>query len=62
MEKTGLTLARQRQRQMESRMLAILDVDDEEEVKRILKRFGLIPWEDEFGEALAIWREWHGRR
>jgi hypothetical protein len=62
MEKTGLTLARQREKQMESRMLAILDVDDEEEVKRILKRFGLIPGEDEFEEALAIWREWHGRR
>jgi hypothetical protein len=62
MEKTGLTLARQREKQMESRMLAILDVDDEEEVKRMLKRFGLIPGEDEFEEALAIWREWHGRR
>jgi hypothetical protein len=47
---------------MQSRMLAILDIDDEEEVKRILKRFGLIPREDEFEKALAIWREWHGRR
>jgi hypothetical protein len=62
MEKTGLTLARQREKQMESRMLAILDIDDEEEVKRILKRFGLILGEDEFEEALAIWRESHGRR
>jgi hypothetical protein len=47
---------------MESGMLAILDLDDEEEVKRILKRFGLSPGEVEFKEALAIWREWHGRR
>jgi hypothetical protein len=47
---------------MESRMLAILDLDDEEEVKRILKRSGLTQGDVEFKEALAIWREWHGRR
>jgi len=62
MEKTGLSLARQRERQMQSRMLEILDIDDEEEVKRILRRFGLIPGDDEFEEALAIWRDWHGQR
>ena len=62
MEKTGLILARQRQKQMESRMLAILDLDDEEEVKRILKRSGLTQGDVEFKEALAIWREWNGRR
>lgn len=62
MEKIGLSLARQREKQMESRMLEILDIDDEEEARRILKRFGLIPGEDEFEEALAIWRDWHGRR
>jgi hypothetical protein len=62
MEKSGLAQARLREKQMESRMLEILDLDDEEEVKRILTRFGLIPGEDEFEEALAIWRDWHGQR
>jgi hypothetical protein len=62
MEKTGLSRARQREKQMKSRMLEILDMDDEEEVKRILKRFGLLPGEDEFEVALTIWRDWHGRR
>jgi hypothetical protein len=62
MEKSGLSQARLREKQMESRMLEILDIDDEDEVKRILKRFGLVPGEDEFEEALAIWRDWHGRR
>jgi hypothetical protein len=62
MEKSGLSLARQREKQMESRMLEILDLDDEEEVKRILKRLGLRPGEDEFEEALAIWRDYHGQR
>jgi hypothetical protein len=62
MEKTGLALARERERQMMSRMLEILEIDDEEEVRRILKRFGLIPGEEEFEEALTTWRGWHGRR
>lgn len=59
MEKTGLALARLRAKQMESRMAEILDWDDEEEVKRALKRLGLIPGEDQFEEALAIWRDVH---
>lgn len=57
MEKTGLALARQREKQMMSRMTEILDWDDEEEVRRALKRLGLIPGEDAFEEALAIWRD-----
>ena len=60
MDKTGLALAREREKRMESRMLAILD--DEGEVKQILKRFGLIPGEDEYEQALAIWRDYHGTR
>jgi hypothetical protein len=43
-------------------MLAILDVDEEDEVKQILKRFGLMPGESEFEEALAIWSDHHGTR
>jgi hypothetical protein len=57
MEKTGLALARLRAKQMESRMAEILDWDDEEEVKKALKRLGLVPGEDAFEEALAIWRD-----
>jgi hypothetical protein len=57
MEKSGLAQARLRAKQMESRMAEILDWDDEEEVKRALKRLGLIPGEDSFEEALAIWRD-----
>jgi hypothetical protein len=62
MEKTGLVLAREREKQMQSRMLELLDWDDEQEVRQALKRLGLIPGADDFEEALAIWREWHGRR
>jgi hypothetical protein len=56
MEKTGLALARERERQMMSRMAAVLDITDEQEVKNILRRFGLIPGQDDYEEALAIWR------
>jgi hypothetical protein len=56
MEKSGLAQARLREQQMMSRMAEILDWNDEEEVKRALKRLGLIPGEDAFEEALAIWR------
>jgi hypothetical protein len=57
MEKSGLAQARLREKQMMSRMAEILDWDDEEEVKRALKRLGLIPGEEVFEEALAIWRD-----
>lgn len=62
MDKTGLQLARQREKQMQSRMPEILDWDDEEQVRQALKSLGLIPGRDDFERALAIWREWHGRR
>ena len=57
MEKSGLAQAREREKQMMSRMAEILDWDNEEEVRRALKRLGLIPGEDDFEEALAIWRD-----
>jgi hypothetical protein len=59
MEKLGRALAKQREAQMLSRMAELLDWDDEEEVKRALKRLGLIPGEDQFEEAMAIWRDVH---
>lgn len=59
MEKSGLSQARLREKQMMSRMAEILDWDDEGEVRRALKRLGLIPGEDAFEEALAIWRDQH---
>jgi hypothetical protein len=57
MEKSGLALAREREKQMMSRMAEILDWDNEQEVIQALKRLGLIPGSDEFEEALAIWRD-----
>ncbi|HWZ82606.1 MAG TPA: hypothetical protein VNW47_08280 [Terriglobales bacterium] len=57
MGKTGLALAREREKNMLSRMAEILDWDDEGEVKQALKRLGLIPGSDEFEEALSIWRD-----
>jgi hypothetical protein len=56
-EKSGLTQARKREQQMLSRMAEMLDWDNEEEVRRALKRLGLIPGEDSFEEAMAIWRD-----
>lgn len=57
MDKSGLAQARIREQQMMSRMEELLDWEDEEEVRRALKRLGLIPGEDAFDEALAIWRD-----
>jgi len=54
---SGRALSRQRAEQMLSRMAAILDWEDEEEVKKALKRLGLIPGEESFEESLAIWRD-----
>ena len=52
-------MAREREKQMISRMAEILEWDDEQEVRRVLQRLGLIPGQDDFEEALAIWRDFH---
>ncbi len=57
MIKIGLALAREREKQMETRMAVILGWEHEEEVSRALQRLGLIPGEEAFEKALAIWRD-----
>ncbi len=44
---------------MLSRMEEMLGWDNEDEVRTALRRLGLIPGEDRFEEALAIWRDQH---
>lgn len=56
MEKSGLTQARTRAKQMESRMDAMFELNEEEFVKA-LKRLGLKPGEPRYQKAMTIWRE-----
>lgn len=57
MGKSGLALAREREKQMMSRMAEILEWDNEDLVVNALKRLGVVSGSDEFDEAMAIWRD-----
>jgi hypothetical protein len=59
MAKSPKALAKIREEQMLSRMEEMLGWDNEDEVRTALQRLGLIPGEDRFEEALAIWRDQH---
>ena len=59
MEKSYKALARKREQQALSRMEEMLNWDDEQEFRKALERLGLVPGEQEFEEALAIWRAGH---
>jgi hypothetical protein len=59
MAKSPKALAKIREEQMLSRMEEMLGWDNEDEVRTALQRLGLIPGEDQFEEALAIWRDQH---
>jgi hypothetical protein len=55
-EKRGSDLARQRAKQMDSRMDAMFQLTEEEFIKA-LRRLGLKPGEPRYERAMVIWRE-----